>query len=705
MGMGSAAKGGQDLVICEQDHFPTWIVDRSTLAFLAVNEAAIAQYGYTRDEFLRITLRELLLPEELPAFLRIIEQPVTAATATVPSFSRAGVWSHRRADAQLRRVELSWSHTDFQGRRALLMLAGDVTDRPDVDKTLEAKAEQLEAITDAAAIFLESGDWQAASARIVRTAIRQTRSEYGFIGPLMEGPVLRILAYEGLAWDPTVNRRFYEEARRTYHEKGYLEFTALDNLFGRVITTGQPVVANDPASDPRANGLPPGHPPLRHFLGVPILRNGQVAGLIGVANRPGGYTGSEQVMLETLTRSAGVFYDGYHRQQRETALETQLRQAQKMEAIGHLAGGIAHDFNNLLTIITGYCQLLRQQMPPTHPLHRLVDQIASAGTRATSLTQQLLTFSRKQSCAPTVLSVNELVEGMREMLQRLLGEHIELTARLDAAAWPVQADQGQIEQVLLNLAVNARDAMPDGGTLTVETGNVTIDESLAGQSVLPVGDYVRLAVTDTGCGMDSATQARIFEAFFTTKEPGKGTGLGLATVYGIVKQNGGHILVSSQPGQGSTFLVYLPKSMNRTATERPVPQQTEAHRGTETILVVEDDPGVRAIISETLTEQGYRVLEARSGGDALRIGREYAGAIDLLLTDIVMPQMNGQAVVEQLLHLRPAMSVVYMSGYPADAVACRREGAPGTAFLPKPLSPDTLAATIRRILDVAASRP
>jgi PAS domain S-box-containing protein len=675
------------------------------LAFLTVNDAAIDQYGYAHDEFLRMTLRDIHLPSEVPTLLEQIRRLPAADAAAVPSFSNGALWSHRRVDGRLLRVEASWSPIVFQGRPAILMLANDVTDRLHAERTLRSQAEQLEAITDAAAAFLESGDWRAASARILRTALLQTQSEYGFIGPVVEGPTLRILAYEGLDWDRAVNHSFYEQALRTYNEVGYLEFSNLDNLFGHVITTGRPIVANDPASDPRSNGLPPGHPPLRHFLGVPILRAGEVVGLIGVANRPGGYTGSEQAMLEILTRSAGVFYDSYRRQQRETALEAQLRHSQKMEAIGQLAGGIAHDFNNLLTIITGYCKLMQKQVPPATSLRRIADEIAHAGSRAVSLTQQLLAFSRKQKQAPRVLSVNELVAGMREMLQRLLGEPIDLTTLLDPKVGPVRADQGQIEQVLLNLAVNARDAMPNGGKLTIETGNVTADEPCPDRPVLPPGEYVRLAVTDTGCGMDGATRARIFEPFFTTKEPGKGTGLGLATAYGIVRQNGGHIFVSSEPGQGSAFRIYFPRVAVRSSEDRPAPQQAEVLHGTETVLVVEDEPGVRAIVRDTLAMQGYCVLEARNGKEALQVGRQHSGTIDLLITDVVMPHMNGHIVAQRLQQLRPNMRIVYMSGYPADAVAHHCEVKPGAAFLPKPLHPEFLTRKVREVLDTAANRP
>ncbi|MEW6544324.1 MAG: PAS domain-containing protein [Nitrospirota bacterium] len=381
-------------------------------------------------------------------------------------------------------------------------------------------------------------------------------------------------------------------------------------------------------------------------------------------------------------------------------LEEQLRQAQKMEAIGRLAGGIAHDFNNLLTVINGYCQLLLSDMRPLDPRYRHVQEIFRAGERATALTNQLLTFSRKQILHPRVLDLNEVVANVERMLARLIGENIRLVTRLDPALWPVRAEPGQIEQVLLNLAVNARDAMPRGGIVTIETANEELTQTAAPlDPTVPPGPYTRLTVTDTGCGMDEATQARIFEPFFTTKEPGKGTGLGLSTVYGIVKQSGGYIFVRSKPGQGTTFTVYLPR------VEEPVLRETHespavpADGGSEIILLVEDQAEVRALTRTILHSKGYAVLEASDGEQALRLCRERQGPLHLLLADVMLPGMDGLTLAERLTALRPDMKVLYMSGYADDALRRRGALSESNAFLQKPFTPPSLIRKVREVLD------
>jgi len=432
--------------------------------------------------------------------------------------------------------------------------------RRQAEEELRDTSEQLLAITEAMKAFLESGNWREASVQLLHSAVSQTNSEYGFVGVVVEGPVLRILAHEGIVWDLAENRDFYEKAMQTYHEVGYLEFTNFDNLFGKVITTGKVVIANDPGTDPRAGGRPEGHPVLRAFLGVPIVGGGEVVGMIGVANRPGGYTGAEEARITLLTEAAGVLYDSYRRQQHESALEEQLRQSQKMEAIGQLAGSVAHDFNNLLTVIRGSSEFLLRDLDPQQPLYEEVKEIRKAAERATSLTQQLLAFSRKQPRQPRLLDLNELLTDLAPMLQRLLSESIHLALALTPDPCPVKSDPTQLEQVILNLAINARDAMPQGGQFGIETANADFEQAfLRGSIALPPGAYVLLTVSDTGMGMDAETRAHCFEPFFTTKPKGQGTGLGLATVYGIVKQSDGVISVNSAPGQGTTFKIFLPR--------------------------------------------------------------------------------------------------------------------------------------------------
>ncbi len=382
-------------------------------------------------------------------------------------------------------------------------------------------------------------------------------------------------------------------------------------------------------------------------------------------------------------------------------LESQLRQAQKMEAVGQLAGGVAHDFNNLLTVIGGRCYLMLTKLAPDDALRREVELVRGAAERAARLTHQLLAFSRKQVLEPRVLDLNETVTGIEPLLRRLIGEDIEIRVTHGSDLGRVKADAGQVEQVILNLAVNARDAMPQGGRLVLETANVAVDERAARRAhELTPGRYVVLSVTDSGHGMDAATRAQIFEPFFTTKEVGKGTGLGLATVYGIVKQSDGFIEVESEPGRGASFKVYLPRVEEAVAVPEAAKASGTRLGGSETVLLVEDDENLRMLAREILTVQGYTVLEAAVPSDALRIHQAHPDRIDLLLTDIVMPEMNGRQLADRLKVARPEMAVLFMSGYTGAALGERGEVAEFTGpLLQKPFTPDGLSRRVRELLD------
>jgi len=382
-------------------------------------------------------------------------------------------------------------------------------------------------------------------------------------------------------------------------------------------------------------------------------------------------------------------------------LKEELRHSQKMEAVGRLAGGVAHDFNNLLTVINGCSALLLRRLGSDDPLRRYPREIQQAAERAASLTQQLLAFSRRQMLEPRVLNLNNSVSAMDSMLRRLIGEDIDLVTILGADLGLVKADPGQIEQVIMNLAVNARDAMPEGGKLTIETANVELDQAYASRHMaVEPGAYVMLALSDTGHGMDERTQERLFEPFFTTKEKGKGTGLGLSTVYGIIKQSGGTIWVYSELERGTTFKIYFPRVVDimetPTLASRP---RAESLRGTETILLVEDEESVRALAREALEEAGFQVLEARHGADALAVSHQYQGPIHLLVTDVVMPEMSGRVLADRLAPRRPALKVLYMSGYTDNAIVHQGIMDQGTSFLPKPFSPDALVRKVREVLD------
>jgi len=471
----------------------------------------------------------------------------------------------------------------------------------------------------------------------------------------------------------------------------------IEKQFGyeRAELLGQPIEVLVPA---RFRGQHPGH--RREFLAAPSQRAmGAGRDLYGL--RKDGSEFPVEIGLNPIDTADGVLVmasiiDTTERRH----LEQQLRQGQKMEAIGKLAGGVAHDFNNIVTIITGYSDLLLSRIGPEDPMRRELEQIKKAGDRAHSLTRQLLAFSRRQMLQPKVLDLNAVVTNLEPMLQRLIGENIELATVMKPGLGQVRADPGLIEQVIMNLAINARDAMPQGGKLLIESDNVVLDEAYA-RLHLPTqpGSYVCLAVSDTGCGMDEATQSRIFEPFFTTKDKGKGTGLGLSTVYGIVKQSGGYIWVYSERGQGTTFKIYLPRVVAPADSVPPVTHWSALPQGTETALLVEDEPEVRWLVRDMLQRLGYTVLEARHGIEAQVLGIQHQGPIHLLITDVVMPQMSGREIAERLTSEHPETKVLYMSGYTDDAVVRHGVLTADIAFLQKPFTPEALARKVREVLD------
>jgi PAS domain S-box-containing protein len=408
-------------------------------------------------------------------------------------------------------------------------------------------------------------------------------------------------------------------------------------------------------------------------------------------------SGAGQVLLgpdRSPLRAVGISLDETARQ----TLEAQFQQAQKMEAIGRLAGGVAHDFNNLLTAILGYCELVLDDLRPDDPLRFEIAEIDKAGRRAADLTRQLLAFSRKQIIEPTLLDVNEVVHGLQSLLQRLISEDVEIVFALDERPMVVTADRGQIEQVVMNLAVNARDAMPSGGRLTIETAHVELDDTYAAThfQVTP-GAYVALTLTDTGAGMTADVLAHLFEPFFTTKEAGKGTGLGLATVHGIVTRSGGSVGVYSEPGRGTSFKVYLPRADASVAAEEPAAPAAQLHGEGRTVLVVDDAEGLRLLMSRTLARQGFEVLLAANAAEALRLVEGHP-TIDVLLTDVVMPGASGPELTADLQARRSGLKVIYMSGYTEDAIVHHGVLKPGIAFLHKPFTAHALGQKIHEVL-------
>jgi signal transduction histidine kinase/ActR/RegA family two-component response regulator len=488
-----------------------------------------------------------------------------------------------------------------------------------------------------------------------------------------------------------------------------------ESLAGIVARNGRPLMLRDPAGHPdilpehAANMRRMGY---RGLLTVPAKIGDRVVGVLSfLTTREQGFSLEDMAIATAFASQAAIALENSRllaesrRAYDELAhTQGQLEQAQKMDAIGRLAGGVAHDFNNLLTVILGRTDILLAPLKPEDPMRRGIELIQRTAGRAADLTRQLLAFSRKQVLEATVLDLNVVTTDMKDMLARLIGEDIALVTTPGPDLGHVKADRGQIEQVVMNLAVNARDAMPQGGHLIIETENVDLDAEYVRRHVgARPGPHVMLAVSDSGVGIPREIQRHIFEPFFTTKEQGKGTGLGLATVYGIVKQSGGYIEVDSEPGRGTTFRIYLPR-VDATApaadrSARPI----AAAGGTETILLVEDEEGVRELARDILRASGYTVIEARNGPEALLLCERHQGPLDLLLTDVVMPRMSGRELAERLAPLRPDLSVLYMSGYTDDAVIRHGVLGAGTPFLQKPFTPSALVSRVRETLDLAAA--
>jgi PAS domain S-box-containing protein len=482
-----------------------------------------------------------------------------------------------------------------------------------------------------------------------------------------------------------------------------------DGMNGRAIETGSVVIVNDFQEQlhNRPNAIMIGdcsddHIP-RSALTAPMAVMGRPIGVIEVQSyKVGAYTQGHATTMRMAANLAATAVENVSLIERERTKGEQLRQSQKMDSIGQLAGGVAHDFNNLLTAITGYSDLALRKLPEESPVRSHVEGIKRAGLRAASLTSQLLAFSRKQVLQAKVLDLNHIVADTDKLLRRLIGEDIDLVSLAQPELGKVKADPGQVEQVIMNLVLNARDAMPRGGKITIETGHTYLDETYANrhESIKP-GHYVVLAVSDTGVGMDAETQKQIFDPFFTTKEVGKGTGLGLSMVYGIVKQSGGNIWVYSEVGNGTTFKIYLPRVDRVEEPERPglpiaIPQ------GTETVLLVEDEEMVRNLSQEILEDSGYRVVVATNGKEGLRVCQEFSEHIDLIITDVVMPEMNGRELAEQAALLRPTTKVLFMSGYTDDAIVRHGILAENMSYMQKPFLADALALKAREVLDQPA---
>jgi len=472
-------------------------------------------------------------------------------------------------------------------------------------------------------------------------------------------------------------------------------------IWGEAVRQRQAILVNDfQAYNPLKKGVPQGHIELSRFLTVPVIIEGEIVAVVGVANKASDYTASEITQLTVYMDAVWKITAHKRNEIEKMALLTQLHQSQKMESVGRLAGGVAHDFNNMLTVILGHAELLLMRFNASHPVHTSIIEISKAAERSADLTRQLLAFARKQNASPVSIDLNVTLEGMLSILRRLIGENIDLDWRPGENLWPVMMDNAQVDQIMANLCLNARDAIANVGKIIIETENCSLDEfSCAVIKYIVPGDYVKIVVSDSGKGMEKATLDHIFEPFFTTKEVGKGTGLGLATVYGIVKQNNGFINVYSEQGAGTTFTLYLPRyEVSPENAQRKV--ATEAcHKGTETILLVEDEAAILGITTLLLTELGYTVLQAKTPREAIRLAKEHSGEISILVTDVIMPEMNGVELSEALHSLSPRSKTLFMSGYTADIIAHHGVLNDGVHFIQKPFQLNLFAAKLREVLD------
>jgi two-component system cell cycle sensor histidine kinase/response regulator CckA len=614
----------------EGNPLPGWLFDLKSLRFLDVNRAAVEHYGYTRDEFLSMTLLDVRPPSEVPKFLE-------GTAALVPGTGQKRRRKHVKKDGGAIEVEVI-SHVLEGDAPAVFALVHDITDRLRREAEVRETTERLNLALMASRTGVWT--WDAVNDRIVWDA--NTYEIYGIPEGQFGGKFADLMA----VIHPEDRDNTIRDVKNSQGESSEfaIEFRAVrpDESIRFVASRG------------------------RAF-----------------------HDDSGQ-----LVRVTGVSQDVTEQRK----LAEQLRQAQKMEAIGQLAGGIAHDFNNVLNVILGYSKMLLASSTPHDPAYRRLDEIRKAGERAAALTHQLLAFSRKQVLQPRVVNLGETLAEMEQMVQRIIGEHIQVVTQVDDDLGQVKIDPTQAHQVVLNLVVNARDAMPDGGALTMEASNADLDESAARTHGLAAGRYVMLAVSDNGVGMTPEIRQRVFEPFFTTKGTGQGTGLGLATVYGIVQQSGGHIWLYSEAGIGTTFKIFLPR-VDEPREDRLSEPEERIAGGDETILVVEDDPAVRGLVEEVLKPTGYHVITAENGEVAIRTAEEWKGPIDLVLTDIVMPKMGGKEVADRLVVMRPGIKVMFMSGYTGNAIAQHGTLDAGVAFIQKPFTPDALCAKIRAVLN------
>jgi PAS domain S-box-containing protein len=663
-----------------------WVADREG-QLLEVNDAYCAMSGYTRDALLSMRIQDIEA-QETPADVQAHMQKIVA------NGSDRFETKHHRADGSLFDVEASVVFLGGQGR--FLCFFVDITARKRTEEALRRKSAVDAALAELSAELLKPGERiEDVCPVVLRHALALTESERGYVASIdaKTGVMVNHSLTDMMGDAAAVN----EPQARVFPRGADGRYSA---LWGHSLNTREPFFTNAPPEHPSAAGLPDGHVPVRRFLSVPVIVEDELLGQIALANAPRDYTPEDLESVRRLAELYGMFLRDRRAKENLQQSEHQLHQAMKMEAVGRLAGGVAHDFNNMLQVILSNADMARTEFPPDSPVQECLHEILKAGQRSADLTRQLLAFARKQTIAPRLLDLNEVVGGMLKMLGRLTGEDIRLSWKPAGNLGQVKMDPSQIDQILANLVVNARDAIAGVGKVTIETGNVVLDAAFceAHAGFVP-GSYVLLAVGDDGCGMDQETQAKVFEPFFTTKEVGKGTGLGLATVYGVVKQNDGFIDVHSEPGQGTTFSIYLPWHAAEAPPATAQRERAALPRGTETVLLVEDEASVLRLGKRLLEHLGYTVLAADSPPKAIRMAGETAGVIHLLITDVVMPGMSGRDLWQRLSPTRPSLKCLFMSGYTADIIGRQGVLDEKVHFLGKPFSVEALAAKTREALD------
>ncbi|MBI2354467.1 MAG: response regulator [Deltaproteobacteria bacterium] len=577
-----------------------------------------------------------------------------------------------------------------------IKVAEDVTEQRRAEESQRRSLKLSEAITAANLRFIETGSLNQMAAVLLDTCMTITNSPFGLFYELRQSGDAGILALSLASFDPVSEETVFRDIQYDIRRNGHFELKRHESILFAPVTEGTTVVVNTPEENLwKGCTCPVCTPTLNTFAGIPLKIGTTVIGMLGLANREGGYLKEEIQEMENFAQTCALAIGSAKAELDRTQAREQLRQAQKMEAIGQLAGGIAHDFNNLLTVINGYSTLLLQKIGANEQMRKEVEQILSAGERASTLIRQLLAFGRRQMLEPRLLNINTLIASLHKILCRLIGENITLSTELATDIGMVRADPSQIEQIIMNLVINARDALDErGGSITVETANQYLDAAFARRNRgAEAGDFIMIAVRDTGMGMSEELIGRIFEPFFTTKAQGYGTGLGLATVYGIVKQSNGYIKVRSEVGMGSEFRIYLPRVAEGAEQVAAVDlhrRKGASIRDSGLILIVEDERAVLDLSATTLRSRGYDVLTASGPQDALMLFERHAGEIDLLLTDVMMPVMSGPEMVQRMLAKRPDLKVVFMSGYTDEKLRMSEFPDEQLAFIMKPFSPDNL---------------